>query len=147
MDAGPRRSHFEAKQFNMSRGPLRLWRKIDGTWPCRSPRLVERVAAGWRYAGHVAGLVESDPSRILARVLPWRGAWWRETVRAVVALASDVARRLDDVFDGCIGAGGTKCSNVFARVHVMTMDCRKPIGSCSQIFLNGGAVFGSCGVT
>lgn len=41
----------------------------------------------------MARLASADPTRLLAHVLPSRGAWWRETIRAVSEPASDPARR------------------------------------------------------
>lgn len=93
-------------QLKLSSRALRLhgdWPMRHGRISCRGPLadggrgVGVRIGRGgcdcwWRYEGHVARLAVADPARLFARVLPRRGARWRETVRTVSAIASDPAR-------------------------------------------------------
>lgn len=40
-------------------------------------------AAWWRWAGHAARLAEKCPERVLSKILGWKDAWWRQTLRYV----------------------------------------------------------------
>lgn len=90
--------------LQMSRRALNLWPYRDEEIKDYLRRTVHRVAkiprwdqallaSWWRYAGHIARLAAREPDRWISKILTWRDAAYRRSVRGLLWRSNDPTRQ------------------------------------------------------